>query len=51
MFGMIGFLGTMTCVESAEAAGDTYPMAESMIVDGIGTSLVGRCRSTPGFRS
>lgn len=39
LFGMIGFLGTMTCVESAEAAGDKYPMAEVMIVDGIGTML------------
>jgi hypothetical protein len=39
LFGMIGFLGTMTCVESAEAAGDKYPMAEVMIVDGIGTSI------------
>jgi len=39
LFGMIGFLGTMTCVESAEAAGDAYPMSEIMIVDGIGTCL------------
>ena len=31
LFGMIGFLGTMTDVESAEAAGDAYPMAEIMI--------------------
>ena len=40
LFGMIGFLGTMTDVESAEAAGDAYPMAEIMIVDGIGTMMV-----------
>jgi len=40
LFGMIGFLGTMTCVESAEAAGDAYPMSEIMIVDGIGTCMV-----------
>jgi AGZA family xanthine/uracil permease-like MFS transporter len=39
LFGMIGFLGTMTCVESAEAAGDAYPMAEVMVVDGIGTCM------------
>ena len=39
LFGMIGFLGTMTCVESAEAAGDAYPMSEIMIVDGIGTCM------------
>ena len=39
LFGMIGFLGTMTCVESAEAAGDAYPMSEIMIVDGIGTCI------------
>ena len=39
LFGMIGFLGTMTCVESAEAAGDAYPMSEIMIVDGIGTTM------------
>jgi len=29
----------MTCVESAEAAGDSYPMSEIMIVDGLGTCL------------
>ena len=39
LFGMVGFLGTMTCVESAEAAGDAYPMSEIMIVDGIGTCM------------
>jgi len=43
LFGMIGFLGTMTCVESAEAAGDKYPMSEVMIVDGIGTMIGALC--------
>ena len=44
LFGMIGFLGTMTCVESAEAAGDAYPMSEIMIVDGIGTCIAALAR-------
>ena len=39
LFGIIGFLGTMACVESAEAAGDSYPMAECMIADGLGTCV------------
>ena len=39
LFGIIGFLGTMACVESAEAAGDSYPMAECMIADGLGTCI------------
>lgn len=39
LFGIIGFTGTMTCVESADCAGDNYPMTETMIVDGIGTCL------------
>lgn len=37
------FLGTMTCVESAELAGDKYPMAETMIVDGLGTIIGAIC--------
>lgn len=48
LFGMIGFLGTMTCVESAEAAGDSYPMSEIMIVDGIGTCIGALCGSIYG---
>ena len=34
-----GFLATMTCVESAELAGDAYPMCETMIIDGLGTCI------------
>jgi len=37
--GVVSFAGTMSCVESASAAGDDYPMAETMIVDGIGTCI------------
>lgn len=37
---MVSFTSTMTCVESASAAGDDYPMAETMIVDGLGTCIV-----------
>merc|ERR1719359_1645123 len=37
---MVGATATMTCVESASAAGDDYPMAETMLVDGFGTMLV-----------
>lgn len=37
---MTSFCATMTCVESASAAGDDYPMAETMIVDGAGTCFV-----------
>eukprot|EP00747_Dinoflagellata_sp_TGD_P158587 gnl/TRDRNA2_/TRDRNA2_177823_c0_seq4.p1 gnl/TRDRNA2_/TRDRNA2_177823_c0~~gnl/TRDRNA2_/TRDRNA2_177823_c0_seq4.p1 ORF type:complete len:672 (-),score=126.55 gnl/TRDRNA2_/TRDRNA2_177823_c0_seq4:753-2768(-) len=36
---MVGATATMTCVESASAAGDDYPMAETMIVDGAGTCI------------
>jgi len=36
---MVSFTGTMTCVESASAAGDDYPMAETMLVDGAGTCI------------
>lgn len=37
--GVVSFAGTMSCVESASAAGDDYPMAETMIIDGIGTVI------------
>ncbi|KAJ8600877.1 hypothetical protein CTAYLR_006992 [Chrysophaeum taylorii] len=40
--GVVSFAGTMSCVESASAAGDDYPMAETMIIDGIGT-CIGAC--------
>ena len=39
LYGAIGFLGTMADVESAELAGDSYPMAECLIVDGVGTMI------------
>jgi hypothetical protein len=45
---MVSFTGTMSCVESASAAGDDYPMAETMIVDGAGTCL---CALFGGFYS
>jgi len=36
---MVSFTGTMASVESASAAGDEYPMAETMLVDGAGTCI------------
>jgi len=39
LVGVVGFVGTMSCVESASAAGDDYPMAETMIIDGAGTCI------------
>eukprot|EP00746_Dinoflagellata_sp_MGD_P159436 gnl/MRDRNA2_/MRDRNA2_86702_c0_seq2.p1 gnl/MRDRNA2_/MRDRNA2_86702_c0~~gnl/MRDRNA2_/MRDRNA2_86702_c0_seq2.p1 ORF type:complete len:661 (-),score=129.20 gnl/MRDRNA2_/MRDRNA2_86702_c0_seq2:260-2161(-) len=45
---MVSFTATMSCVESASAAGDDYPMAETMIVDGLGTCL---CAIFGGFYS
>ena len=39
LYGAIGFLGTMADVESAELAGDSYPMAECLIADGVGTMV------------
>jgi xanthine/uracil/vitamin C permease (AzgA family) len=40
--GVVGFGATLACVESASAAGDDFPMIETMIVDGVGTCL-GAC--------
>merc|ERR1719198_184723 len=45
---MVSFTATMSCVESASAAGDDYPMAETMIVDGLGTCI---CAFFGGFYS
>lgn len=42
LVGIVGFVATMSCVESASAAGDDYPMAETMLVDGLGT-IIGAC--------
>jgi len=39
LYGAIGFLGSMADVESAELAGDSYPMAECLIFDGLGTMI------------
>jgi hypothetical protein len=39
LYGAIGFLGSMADVESAEMAGDSYPMAECLIFDGLGTMI------------
>merc|ERR1719271_1535647 len=39
LVGAVSFTATMTCVESASAAGDDYPMAETMIIDGVGTCI------------
>jgi hypothetical protein len=39
---VVGFAASLAGTESAAAAGDDYPMAESLIVDGIGTCL-GAC--------
>ena len=37
--GVVGFGATMAAVESASAAGDDYPMAETLVIDGLGTIL------------
>jgi len=53
------FVGTLQCVESAAAAGDSYPYKPVMIADGIGTllgGLFGSCFPTtvyighPGYK-
>ena len=36
---VVGFAASLAGTESAAAAGDDYPMAESLIVDGVGTCL------------
>lgn len=57
---VMNFFGTMQCLESAAAAGDSYPTRSTMVVDGIGTtigSLFGSCFPTtvyighPGWKS
>jgi hypothetical protein len=48
LVGAVSFTATMTCVESASAAGDDYPMAETMIIDGLGTII---CSLFGGFFS
>ena len=40
--GVVGFSASLACVESASAAGDDYPMTETLIIDGVGTCL-GAC--------
>ena len=39
---VVGFAASLASCESASAAGDDYPMAETLIIDGIGTCL-GAC--------
>ena len=48
LYGAIGFLGTMADVESAELAGDSYPMAECLIVDETSGTMIGARRSIYG---
>ena len=36
---VVGFAASLAGTESAAAAGDDYPMAESLVVDGVGTCL------------
>jgi AGZA family xanthine/uracil permease-like MFS transporter len=58
--GLLNVLGTLQNVESAEAAGDSYPVMPTMMVNGIGTivaSLFGSCFPTtvyighPGWKA
>ena len=37
--GVVGFAASLASVESASAAGDDYPMAETLVIDGVGTCL------------
>lgn len=39
--GLINLLGSLQCLESAEAAGDPYPIKQSLIVNGLGTVVAG----------
>ena len=36
---VVGFAASLAGVESAAAAGDDYPMAETLVIDGVGTCL------------
>ena len=36
---VVGFAASLAGVESASAAGDDYPMAETLVIDGVGTCL------------
>ena len=58
--GLLNVLGTLQNVESAEAAGDSYPVKSTMVVNGIGTlaaALFGSCFPTtvyighPGWKA
>ena len=58
--GMLNVLGTLQNVESADAAGDSYPVAPTMVVNGVGTiaaALFGSCFPTtvyighPGWKA
>jgi AGZA family xanthine/uracil permease-like MFS transporter len=58
--GLMNALGTLLNIESAEAAGDRYPVASTMIVNGLGTltgALFGSCFPTtvyighPGWKA
>lgn len=58
--GLLNVLGTLQNVESAEAAGDTYPVAPTMVMNGVSTivaSFFGSCFPTtvyighPGWKA
>ncbi|MEM7247850.1 MAG: NCS2 family permease [Acidobacteriota bacterium] len=58
--GLLNVLGTLQNVESAEAAGDSYPVASTMVLNGSGTmaaSIFGSCFPTtvyighPGWKA
>jgi AGZA family xanthine/uracil permease-like MFS transporter len=58
--GLLNVVGTLQNVESAEAAGDAYPVRPTMVVNGLGTiaaSLFGSCFPTtvyighPGWKA
>jgi len=58
--GLLNVLGTLQNIESAEAAGDSYPVTSTMVVNGIGSmaaALFGSCFPTtvyighPGWKA
>jgi AGZA family xanthine/uracil permease-like MFS transporter len=58
--GLLNVLGTLQNIESAEAAGDSYPVAPTMVVNGVGTlaaAIFGSCFPTtvyighPGWKA
>lgn len=44
--GLFNIIGSLQCLESAEAAGDSYPTRSSLLVNGVG-SVVAACLGSP----